>query len=45
VKIVSVAKARAVSPLLLAESRKGIGRYGREGGLTAKKNFEFQRMI
>jgi hypothetical protein len=37
VKIVRVARASAVSPLLLAESAKGMGRYGREEGAYSKE--------
>jgi hypothetical protein len=44
-KIVSVARASAVFPLLLAESRKGWEDMEGKRGLTAKENLEFQRMI
>jgi len=36
VKIVSVARASAVFPLLLAEPRKEMGKYGREEGAYSK---------
>jgi hypothetical protein len=38
VKIVSVARASAFFPLLLAEPRKGMGIYGREEGAYSKEN-------
>jgi len=37
VKIVRVARASAVFPLLLAESRKEMGKYGREEGAHSKE--------